>query len=105
MIALISSARSFITSQPLMIDSRTWTSWLRMLPAITIEPMQAFPLIKDLVTDVSWNYEVKQKIQPFAPRPPPSRCSEAAQRKGLHGREAPRSAKESHGRPGKNRKH
>ena len=39
-----------------------------------------------------------------APRPP-SRCSEAAPRKGLHGREAPRSAKESHGRPGKNRKH
>jgi len=36
---------------------------------ITVEPMQAFPLIKDLVTDVSWNFEVKQKIKPFTPRP------------------------------------
>lgn len=37
---------------------------------ITIEPMRAFPIEKDLVTDVSWNYEVKKKIKPFKPRPP-----------------------------------
>jgi succinate dehydrogenase / fumarate reductase iron-sulfur subunit len=37
---------------------------------ITIEPMQAFPVIRDLVTDLSWNYEVKRRIKPFAPRPP-----------------------------------
>jgi len=37
---------------------------------VTVEPMQAFPLIKDLVTDVSWNYEVKKKIKRFKPRPP-----------------------------------
>lgn len=37
---------------------------------VTIEPMRAFPVIRDLVTDVSWNYEVKQRIQPFRPRPP-----------------------------------
>jgi succinate dehydrogenase / fumarate reductase iron-sulfur subunit len=37
---------------------------------IIVEPMQAFPLIKDLVTDVSWNYRVKQTIEPFKPRPP-----------------------------------
>lgn len=36
---------------------------------ITVEPMQTFPLIKDLVTDVSWNYRVKQGIKPFTPRP------------------------------------
>src|SRR5213596_1235505 len=29
---------------------------------IIVEPMQAFPLMKDLVTDVSWNFEVKKKI-------------------------------------------
>jgi succinate dehydrogenase / fumarate reductase iron-sulfur subunit len=43
------------------------------LPAdetVTIEPMKAFPLIRDLVTDVSWNYEVKKRIKPFRPRPP-----------------------------------
>ena len=37
---------------------------------VTIEPMKAFPPLRDLVTDVSWNYEVKKRIKPFAPRPP-----------------------------------
>ena len=32
---------------------------------ITIEPMRAFPIIKDLVTDVSWNFDVKKKIKKF----------------------------------------
>ena len=37
---------------------------------VTIEPMQAFPALRDLVTDVSWNYQVKKGIKPFAPREP-----------------------------------
>jgi succinate dehydrogenase / fumarate reductase iron-sulfur subunit len=37
---------------------------------ITIEPIQAFPVIRDLVTDVSWNFRVKQQIKPFTPRKP-----------------------------------
>jgi succinate dehydrogenase / fumarate reductase iron-sulfur subunit len=37
---------------------------------VTIEPIKAFPLIKDVVTDVSWNFEVKKKLKPFQPRPP-----------------------------------
>jgi succinate dehydrogenase / fumarate reductase iron-sulfur subunit len=37
---------------------------------ITIEPMRTFPVIKDLVTDVSWNYEVKASIQPMTPKAP-----------------------------------
>ena len=37
---------------------------------VTVEPMKAFPLIKDLVTDVSWNFEVKKRIKPFQPRKP-----------------------------------
>ncbi|HWB05424.1 MAG TPA: succinate dehydrogenase/fumarate reductase iron-sulfur subunit [Verrucomicrobiales bacterium] len=37
---------------------------------VTIEPMKTFPLVKDLVTDVSWNFRVKKKIKPFKPRPP-----------------------------------
>jgi len=36
---------------------------------VTIEPLKAFPVVKDLVTDVSWNYEVKKQIKPFRPRP------------------------------------
>jgi succinate dehydrogenase / fumarate reductase iron-sulfur subunit len=37
---------------------------------ITVRPMKAFPIIKDLVTDVSWNYRVNQRIPPFRPKPP-----------------------------------
>jgi succinate dehydrogenase iron-sulfur subunit len=37
---------------------------------IVLEPMKAFPHLKDLVTDVSWNYTVKKRIKPFKPRPP-----------------------------------
>jgi succinate dehydrogenase / fumarate reductase iron-sulfur subunit len=33
---------------------------------IHVHPVKTFPLIKDLVTDVSWNYKVNQKIQPFS---------------------------------------
>ena len=36
---------------------------------VTIEPMKSFPLLKDLVTDVSWNYRVKKSIKKFKPRP------------------------------------
>jgi succinate dehydrogenase / fumarate reductase iron-sulfur subunit len=46
---------------------------LNMLPLdkpVTVEPMHTFPLVKDLVTDVSWNYKVKKKIPKFAPRKP-----------------------------------
>ena len=37
---------------------------------VTVEPMRAFPHVRDLVTDVSWNYRVKERIRPFTPRPP-----------------------------------
>ncbi|MCA9704868.1 MAG: succinate dehydrogenase/fumarate reductase iron-sulfur subunit [Myxococcales bacterium] len=35
---------------------------------LTIQPLKTFPIIKDLVTDVSWNYEQNQRIKPFTPR-------------------------------------
>ncbi len=34
---------------------------------VTVTPMKSFPSIKDLVTDVSWNYEQNKKITPFTP--------------------------------------
>src|SRR5262252_7578763 len=37
---------------------------------VIIEPMHAFPPIRDLVTDVSWNFAVKKTIKKFKPRPP-----------------------------------
>ena len=46
---------------------------LEELPAnepVTVEPMRAFPHVRDLVTDVSWNFRVKPRIQKFTPRPP-----------------------------------
>jgi succinate dehydrogenase iron-sulfur subunit len=36
---------------------------------ITVRPMKAFPLIKDLVTDVSGNYAVNRSIPPFTAAP------------------------------------
>jgi succinate dehydrogenase / fumarate reductase iron-sulfur subunit len=41
------------------------------LPAdrpIRVGPLRAFPIIRDLVTDVSWNYEVNKQIPPFTPK-------------------------------------
>ncbi|HJS58118.1 MAG TPA: succinate dehydrogenase/fumarate reductase iron-sulfur subunit [Vicinamibacteria bacterium] len=35
---------------------------------VLVEPMRAFPLLRDLVTDVAWNYAVKKRIKPFKPR-------------------------------------
>ena len=37
---------------------------------VTIHPMKTFPVIRDLVTNVSWNYRVKKKIKKFTPRKP-----------------------------------
>jgi succinate dehydrogenase / fumarate reductase iron-sulfur subunit len=48
----------------------TRLSSLDLEQPITVEPMQAFPHTKDLVSDVSWNYEAKKKIKPFKPRKP-----------------------------------
>ena len=35
---------------------------------ISVRPIKTFPVIKDLVSDVSWNYEQNKKIAPFKPR-------------------------------------
>src|SRR5678815_1492000 len=40
---------------------------LDLLQPVTVEPMRTFPLIKDLVTDVSWNFRAKKTIKPFKP--------------------------------------
>jgi succinate dehydrogenase / fumarate reductase, iron-sulfur subunit len=44
------------------------------LPAdepITVGPMQTFPIIRDLVTDVSFNYEMAKHVPAFTSRPRP----------------------------------
>ena len=47
----------------------TRLSEIDLTEPVTVQPMQAFPIIRDLVTDVSWNFRVKKTIKPFAPRP------------------------------------
>ena len=37
---------------------------------VSIHPMKAFPVIRDLVTDVSVNFRTKKKIKKFKPRQP-----------------------------------
>ena len=37
---------------------------------VALRPMKAFPLVRDLVTDVSWNFRVKKGIKEFKPRQP-----------------------------------
>jgi succinate dehydrogenase / fumarate reductase, iron-sulfur subunit len=47
----------------------TRLSDLDLTQPVTLEPMRAFPTIRDLVTDVSWNFAVKRMITKFTPRP------------------------------------
>ena len=35
---------------------------------ITVSPMRTFPIVKDLVTDVAFNYEVARRVPAFRPR-------------------------------------
>jgi len=37
---------------------------------VVVEPMQSFPIVRDLVTDVSANFRAKKRIKPFKPRKP-----------------------------------
>ena len=36
---------------------------------VSVQPIRTFPVIKDLVTNVEWNYEQNKRIQPFKPNP------------------------------------
>ena len=46
----------------------TRMSQLPLDQPITVEPMHTFPSVKDLVTDVSWNFRAKKALKPFKPR-------------------------------------
>ncbi len=38
---------------------------------VTVAPMRTFPIVRDLVTDVSFNFEVAKTVPAFQPAPPP----------------------------------
>ena len=48
----------------------TRLSDLDLTRPVTVEPIRAFPPVRDLVADVSWNFRVKKGIRKFTPRPP-----------------------------------
>ncbi len=48
----------------------TRMSQLNLWEPVTVEPIKAFPRLKDLCTDVSWNFAAKKRIKKFKPRKP-----------------------------------
>ena len=48
----------------------TRLSNLNLEMPVILEPMHTFPVIRDLVTDVSWNFRAKKTIKEFKPRSP-----------------------------------
>jgi len=46
---------------------------------VTVAPMRTFPIIRDLVTDVSFNYEVAKTVPAFRPPEPPAEGYRMAQ--------------------------
>ena len=52
------------------IDRVAHTTMLGHGNTVTVEPMRAFPPVRDLVTDVAWNFESKKAIHKFKPRSP-----------------------------------
>ena len=48
----------------------TRLSDLELDQPVILEPLRAFPPVKDLVADVAWNFDVKKRIKPFRPRAP-----------------------------------
>jgi succinate dehydrogenase / fumarate reductase iron-sulfur subunit len=63
------SCSAEIGGQPRLM-CMTRLSELPLESPVTVEPMRAFPPIRDLACDVSWNFEAKKRIKPFKPRPP-----------------------------------
>jgi succinate dehydrogenase / fumarate reductase, iron-sulfur subunit len=51
------------------LTCKTRLDSLPMDQPITVLPLKSFPRIKDLVTDVSWNYAVNKKIPAFQQKP------------------------------------
>jgi len=63
------SCSAEVNGQPRLM-CMTRLNELDMTQPVTVEPMRTFPHVKDLVTDVSWNFRVKERIAPFKPKKP-----------------------------------
>jgi succinate dehydrogenase / fumarate reductase iron-sulfur subunit len=65
------SCSAEINGQPRLM-CMTRMSTLDLTTAITVSPLRAFPAVRDLVADVSFNFAMAKRIPPFAPRPRPA---------------------------------
>ena len=63
------SCSAEVNGQPRLM-CMTRLNELNLTEPVTVEPMRSFPPVRDLVTDVSFNYRAKRSIRPFTPRPP-----------------------------------
>ncbi len=63
------SCSAEINGQPRLM-CMTRLSDLDLDKPVTVEPMRAFPLLRDLVTDVGSSFRAKKRIRKFTPRPP-----------------------------------
>jgi succinate dehydrogenase / fumarate reductase, iron-sulfur subunit len=50
------------------LTCKTRMDSLNLDEPVTVSPIKSFPVIKDLVTDVSWNFQVNKKIPGFKPK-------------------------------------
>ena len=63
------SCSAEVNGQPRLM-CMTRLNQLDLAEPVTVEPMRSFTAIRDLVTDVSWNFRAKLGVKPFSPRPP-----------------------------------
>jgi succinate dehydrogenase / fumarate reductase iron-sulfur subunit len=61
------SCSAEINGQPRLLCKALVSNYDSGDKPITVHPIKTFPLIKDLVTDVSWNYRMSETIAPFTP--------------------------------------
>jgi succinate dehydrogenase / fumarate reductase iron-sulfur subunit len=62
------SCSAEINGQPRLLCKARVRDYAGSDNTILVHPLKAFPLVKDLVTDVSWNYRTSARIAPFTPR-------------------------------------
>src|SRR5665213_1249352 len=62
------SCSAEINGKPLLMCITRMNTLDTTVP-VTISPMRGFPIVRDLVSDVSYNYAVARRIQAFTPGP------------------------------------
>lgn len=64
------SCSAEVNGRPRLLCKTRLDEYLRAGLPVHVRPMKTFPIVRDLVTDVSWNYRVARQIPPFAPAHP-----------------------------------